>query len=544
MDVVYSPFFDKEGNVSGIVVNSRDITRRKLAEEELKKYQYIVSASQDHMSFVDRSYVYLAVNDAYLRDFKKRRDDIVGHSVPDLLGREKFESLVKRKLDQAFGGKQVEYESWFDFPLRGTAFMEVRYSPFYDDENRITGVVVNSRDITERKKTEERLREAQKKEALGTLAGGIAHDFNNILGAIIGCTELTLLDTPPGTPSHSHLTLVRQAAQRAVDLVKQILCFSRQQKGEYKPVKIIPLIKEAMKMVRASLPATIEIRLSIETDNDVVQADLTHIHQMVMNLCTNAAHAMQEKGGLLLLRLAAMSHADIPTQQEIEPGPYIMLAIIDTGHGIEKSIRERIFDPYFTTKEVSKGTGLGLAIVHSIVKNHKGIIELYSEEGKGTTVQVYLPLFKEQAVEEEKREISLPLGNECILFVDDETALAQTGKEILERFGYKVFMKTGSEAALRFFRENPDLFDLVISDQTMPRMTGMELLREIMRIRPGIPMVLCTGYSDSVDADLAESCGISHFMLKPLSVRNLIETVRAVLDKKREGCVVKSEDNQ
>ena len=400
MDEIYSPFREKDGAISGIVVNSRDITRLKAVESELKRYEDIVSASKDHMSFVDTEYVYQAVNDAYLHDYQKKRAEIVGHSVISLLGPEKFKSTVQEKLDRALSGEVVVYEGWFTMPAIGERYREVSYVPFYDENKTISGVVVNSRDMTERKKMERYLQQVQKKEALGTLSAGIAHDFNNILGTIIGCTELALLDIQEDAGCFNDLIQVRTAAYRAKDLVQQILSFSRLQLGEAKAIHIIPLINETIDMVRATLPETIDIRISLEAENDVIMGDESEIMQMILNLCTNAVQAMAENEGMLEVSLARVDGRDVEAPDDKKAAHYLNLTVADSGCGIEASIWERIFDPYFTTKGVTEGTGLGLAIVQTIVKNHGGLITFDSVAEKGTTMRVFLPCHNQQGTDE------------------------------------------------------------------------------------------------------------------------------------------------
>ncbi|MCB2181933.1 MAG: PAS domain-containing protein [Desulfobulbaceae bacterium] len=396
MDEVYSPYVQEDGEVRGIVISSRDITRQKMVESQLRKYENIVSASRDHMSFVDRDYVYKAVNDAYLRDSQKSREEIVGHSVASLLGEDIFETTVKSKIDQALQGKDIHYEEWFFFPRIGWSCREVHYYPFYDDNRMVSGLVVNSRDITERKEMERSIQQMQKKEALATLASGIAHDFNNILGAIIGCTEMSLLDMPQDDNSFKHILQANKAAYRARNLVKRILSFSRQKEGTLKDIKLIPLINETLDMVRVTLPPTVETRVFIETDKDVMVGDESAIQQMILNLFTNAAQAIGEKEGLLLVGLARVAAGDIEINEKKKKGPYLCLTVSDTGCGIEPNLWDRIFDPYFSNKGVSEGTGLGLAIVQNIVKNHGGMLTFDSMSGKGTTMKVFLPCHNER----------------------------------------------------------------------------------------------------------------------------------------------------
>ncbi len=385
-------------------------------------------------------------------------------------------------------------------------------------------------------KLEGQLQQSQKMEAIGTLAGGIAHDFNNILGIIVGNTELAMDDIPGWNPAHYNLEEVRKASLRARDMVKQILSFSRQTKQEAKPVRIKTIIEEALKLIRSSIPTIIEIRQNYSAQADTILADPTQINQVLMNLCTNANHAMREKGGILEIGLKNidLDEKDVIRYQNITPGKYVALSVSDTGHGIEPDIVDRILDPYFTTKEIDEGTGMGLAVVHGIVKNHNGAIDVYSEHGKGTTFNVLLPLIQSEILPEAISSKPLPTGTERILFVDDEKALADLGKRMLERLGYDVTVRTRSIEALEAFRAQPDKYDLLLTDMTMPNMTGKDLAQELLRIRPDFPIILCTGYSETITEDSARQFGIKSFVMKPLVMREIAVTIRQVLDPKKE----------
>jgi len=385
----------------------------------------------------------------------------------------------------------------------------------------------------DKKKLKARLSQAQKMEAIGTLAGGIAHDFNNILAAIIGYAELAILEVPDGSKVKQDLMEIFKAGNRAKDLVQQILTFSRQSDMEKKPVRVSRIVKEALKFLRASLPTTIEIRENIEKDIGTIEADPTQIHQILMNLCTNAHHAMREEGGILEVTLTNvdMDAYTIRQYPDISSGPYVRLSVSDTGHGITPDVKERIFDPYFTTKGVGEGTGLGLAVVHGIVKDHAGAITVYSETGKGTTFHIFLPVIEK--AEEPKKETMgpLPTGHERILFIDDDPGLVEIGREILGKLGYDVVVKTSSIEALELFREQPDKFDLVITDMTMPNMTGDRLAAELMKIRPDIPTILCSGFSEKMSNEKADALGIKNFLMKPIVMKDLAKTIRKVLDE-------------
>ena len=405
-----------------------------------------------------------------------------------------------------------------------------------DGEPYVSGM---GRDVTERIlskkkmiKLQEQLTQAQKMEAIGTLAGGIAHDFNNILFPMFGYLEMMIEDIPKDNPLHSHLVEVFNGAKRARDLIKQILTFSRQSDHERKPLEAQRVVKEALKLIKSTLPSTIEISHDIQKDCGLVLSDPTHIHQIVMNMCTNAYHAMEETGGKLtiILKEVELSSEDLK-DPVMNPGPHVCLVIADTGPGMEQGIVDRIFDPYFTTKEEGKGTGLGLAVVHGIVKSHGGQISVYSEPGKGTEFQICLPMIKKE-METTKVETDKPIqkGNEQILLVDDQDIIVQMEKQMLERLGYHVTARISSIDALEAFRMQPDKFDLIITDLTMPNMTGDKLAEELIKIRSDIPVILCTGFSERISKEKAESLGIKEFLMKPVALKVLSATIRKVLD--------------
>ncbi len=397
-----------------------------------------------------------------------------------------------------------------------------------------TGRDVTERVLSERKvaKLQEQLAQAQKMEAIGTLAGGIAHDFNNILFPMFGYLEMVLQDLPKGNPLRGQLVEVLNGAKRARDLVKQILAFSRQSDHDMKPMKVHLVLKEALQLIKSSLPSTIKITQNIQSDCGLVFADPTQIHQIVMNLCTNAYHAMEETGGKLTVNLKEVElTAEDLKDQTMVPGTHVCLTVADTGPGMEQSVIDRIFDPYFTTKEKGKGTGLGLAVVDGIVKSHGGHISVYSEPGKGTEFKVFLPVIKTKE-EEHQVETDTPIqkGNERILLVDDQDIIVQMIKQMLERLGYHVTARTSSTDALEAFRTQPDKFDVVITDMTMPNMTGDKLAAELIKIRPAIPIILCTGFSEMMSKEKTAALGIKGFLMKPVVMKDLSSIIRKVLD--------------
>jgi signal transduction histidine kinase/CheY-like chemotaxis protein len=387
----------------------------------------------------------------------------------------------------------------------------------------------------EKNNLETQLQHAHKMEAVGTLAGGIAHDFNNILSAIIGFAEMAKDDIPADSNAIKDIDQVIKASTRAADLVQHILTFSRMSGHSLEPLEPHLIIKEALKMLRASLPTTIKIQEDIDVNCGKVMADSTNIHQIIVNLCTNSLHAMEKEKGVLSVSLyrKEISDEEIAGEPEVSSGPFMVLEISDTGHGMEQATIEHIFDPYFTTKEVGKGTGLGLSIIHGIIKDYHGFIRVESKLGKGTTFHVYIPALQQETATtgEVKIDTSLPTGTERILVVDDESMIASINKTILERFGYKVTMTTNSLDALEKIRTDPDQFDLIITDQTMPNLTGAELAQRILKIKHNMPIILCTGYSSVLSEEEALAIGMKKYVRKPVDRKTLTKIVRQVLDE-------------
>lgn len=384
--------------------------------------------------------------------------------------------------------------------------------------------------------SERQLQQAMKLQAIGTLAGGIAHDFNNILSPIIGYTELTMDDIPEDSQARKYLEKILKATNRAKELVQQILMFSRQDCQERKPLKVQNLIKEALKLLRATIPATVEINCDVGEDCGPIMGDPTQIHQVIMNLCTNAYHAMQETGGSLDVSLKEIDISYEQTRERLgmKLGKHLQLTVKDAGHGMEPEVLERIFEPYYTTKKQGKGTGLGLSVIDGIVKNHGGDITVSSQPGKGAVFNIYLPVIDHIDVETESAETTIAAnGSERILLIDDEEQIIDFEQQILERLGYKVISKTDSEEALEEFAAQPDQFDLVITDMTMPKMTGDQLARKMMDIKPEIPVILCTGFNEAITEEKALAMGIDKFVMKPIVKDKLANTIRAVLDNRK-----------
>lgn len=514
----------------------RDITERKIAEEKLRE------SEERFRALHDASFGGIAIHDqGVIIDCNQGLSEITGYSRDELIGMDglrliapNWRSMVKEKIRL---GHEATYDveglrkdgSTYPLSIRGSNI------PYKGHEVRVT----EFRDITERRQVEEerkrledQLMQVQKMEAIGTLAGGVAHDFNNILSAILGNVDLARNLTPTTSPVAKLLDKALTAIQRATLLVSQILAFSRQEDTKRQLLRVSPIIEEAIKLLRPLLPSTIDIIQQVEDDTETILADPTQIHQILMNLCTNAFHVMELSGGTLTISLKSteLSSEDLQQHPIMNHGRFVIITVGDTGPGIAPEVRERIFDPYFTTKEVGKGTGMGLAIVHGIVKSYDGFITVESELGEGTRFHIHLPAVEQTAPSLEVEEHTVTGGNERILLVDDEEIVADMSRSMLEHLGYKVTVFTNSVEAFSVFQQAPLLFDVVITDQTMPAMTGFELAQRMLTIRPDMPIIICTGYSKTLSEEKAQALGIRGFAMKPLAIKDISTLIRKVLD--------------
>jgi PAS domain S-box-containing protein len=454
---------------------------------------------------------------------------------------DRITAAVSRAIDEK---KPFDMEYAFSHKSGAIRYLHERGRPVFDENGDplyIDGVIFditeNREAVNKHQELEKQLRQAQKLEALGALAGGITHDFNNILTSIYGYSQLALLELPDESRVRTYLKDMHDAANRARELVKQILTFSRQEPQTQSPVEVGIIVKEALKLLRASIPATIEIRQNIDRNAGSVLANPTQIHQILMNLCTNAYHAMRETGGVLRISLTPekMTGGEVINGVSFTAGSYLHLEVSDTGHGMDGALLDRIFEPYFTTKTRGEGTGMGLSVVHGIVKSHGGYITVNSEPGKGSAFHIYWPAIAGSAVPLEMESAqSLALGNETILLVDDEDPTLLVEQAILERLGYRVASFSDPNAALAEFRENTARFDLVVTDMTMPEMTGVDFFKAVRALRPEIPVVLCTGYSEIITEKAAKKIGISAFILKPVQIGEFAAMLRKLLDERRE----------
>ena len=544
---LFAPFAEGGGEASGGVGIIEDISERKQAEDALRKseekYRLLVENAQEAI---------FVAQDGKFRFVNVQTCELTGYGSEDLL-HAPFQSFIHEQdqqlvLDRHYRRMQgLSPEPVYTFRVlhrSGAVRWTELKSVAIEWEGRPATLNFLS-DVTEkrqaeavREKLQRQLRQAQKMEALGTLTGGVAHDFNNILSIIMGYTELVQSEIPEYHPASKGLNEIKTASLRARDVIRQLLTFSRKDEEAQTVQDIGLIIKEGMRMMHSTIPASIEIREQISRDLPRVAANPTQIHQLIVNLCKNAADAMLEKGGTLAVTLEGAALSEIPPEldPELAPGEYVRLTVGDTGCGISPEQLERIFDPYFTTKAVDKGTGLGLSVVLGIVKSHGGGIRVNSRPGEGTRFEIFFPVASEAAAEPEAPvHETLPTGTERILFLDDETSVVDLNKLRLEKLGYEVAIATDPETALRMIREAPGAFDLVITDMTMPKMTGDDLSREILNIRPGMKIILCTGYSEKMSEERARGIGIARYIEKPVDMATLANAARAVLDEKRPG---------
>jgi PAS domain S-box-containing protein len=583
------PVTDESGEVILLTAEARDIAERKAAEQTVRENEQQLRQARDLLeavttgtkvliATVDRDLRYTFFNHEHHEELRRLtgKDAVIGMSLMEALSdmpeeRDKAMALWSRALN----GETVTQTIMFGDSGNYKRWYSTRHTPILGATGQIIGAGEVASDITERKQMEkelrksrhelelrvqertqelrqtyqrilketeqrnsleERLRQVYKMEAIGTLAGGIAHDFNNLLAAIIGFTEMVQEDLPPESKNKVRMQRVLRAAFRGRDLVRQILTFSRKAKPPRALVSLSSVVEETVRLLRASLPSTIKLKLTRQVAKDTVIASPAEVRQILMNLATNASYAMREKGGALSIGMTNIDfESDFPVlDEEAEPGEYVLLTVTDTGVGIEPDIMKRVFDPFFTTKGAGEGSGMGLAVVHGIVKSLHGGIVVESQPGVGSAFRVFLPVAQTDEKAPDREAQTIPGGSERILFVDDEEMLAELGQAVLGNLGYSVTALTDSTEALKVFSADPSRFDLVILDQTMPKLTGLHLAKKLLGIRNDIPIILCTDHSDSVSLEKAKKAGITKFLTKPLEKRELAEAIHRVLGETRD----------
>ena len=531
------PERDAQGAISSVLSISRDITAHRKAEQDYQTlFREMLDGFALHEIILDADgtpvdYRFLAINPAFERMTGLKATNIVGRTVLEVLpGTERhwIETYGKVALTGEpvhFKNHSAELKKHFDV----TTFrpIEGQFACIFQD------ITERKKVEAERKRLQAQLTQVQKMESIGNLAGGIAHDFNNILFPIVGMSELLLEDLPPGSNERKNAEEIFKAGKRGSDLVKQILAFSRQSDQKRIPIRIQKVLKEVSKLIRATIPANIEISWAIQQECGLVMANSTQLHQIAMNLITNSYHAVDPVNGKIDIQLKEKEiEKNSVIKSKAKPGRYAIFSVSDNGCGINSETLDIIFEPYFTTKKPGKGTGLGLAVIHGIVKEYGGEIFVTSEPGKGTSFEVYIPLIKSESIPlTDKLEIALPLGTERILVVDDEISIAKLENQMLERLGYKVTNAIGSYEALKLFEKSSEVFDLILTDMSMPNMTGDQLAYEVRQIRPDIPIIICTGFSEQINKETAEAIGVKGFLMKPFMISDMAQMVRKVLDE-------------
>ncbi len=510
-----------------------EVGSRRNTEIQLLRFKTAIENADEAILLIDAQGLVEYVNPAFEQTTGFSRDEVLGRPPAYL-------EMEKNGSDQAGTIWETvnQGRAWRGHLTKKTRAgegleLDVTVSPIPDESGGKGGYVSVLRDVTQQMIMKTRFSQSQKMEAIGTLAGGVAHDFNNILGVVIGNAELALDMIENRQDPTEKIGQILTAGTRAGRLVNQILNFSRQTEQEMKPISLCHPIRETLKFIRSSLPATVEINHDLRNQEDIVMADATQLQQVLMNLCTNAAHAMRQSGGVLYvgLKTIEMGQDECFGYPNLKLGRYQRLTVTDTGHGMDQDIMTKIFDPFFTTKEIGEGTGLGLSVAHGIVSSHRGAITVYSEVGVGTTFHVYLPLSQhDRQAQDPSPEQSLAQGSEHILFVDDEKALTDLGREMLTCQGYNVTGLTSSQEAIDLFRSQPGEYDLIITDHIMPHLTGLELARKLLDIRPDLPVILCSGFRDNKLTEEATGQGIKRVLTKPFRKAELLRAVREVLD--------------
>lgn len=534
ISVSTSPFIDEQGRFAGTLNVCSDITEQKRIENEIKRLSMAVEQSPVSIMITDVQGGIEYVNPAFIKLSGYDYQEALGQN-PRILKSGETPSTEYKKLWQTISSGQVWQGEFHNKKKNGDLYWEkVTIGPIKDDQGRIMHYLAIKEDISERKRLEEELLHTQKIKTMGTLVGGIAHEFNNILTPVIGFTTMALDDTQAGSQLHQNLQQVLQNAGRAKNLVEQLQIYSRKNHQGKRLVQLQRIVEESLRLMQASLPASIRINQDLQDETGSILADTAQIQQVIVNLCANAFQSMAGSGGVLSVSLKKVNKREtLHKGKSTDAMPdFLQLTVQDTGVGMDAETLGRIFDPFFTTRPAGEGNGMGLAIVQSIIENHNGFITVSSQPGQGSIFKIYLPLSMKETVEEPITANLLPHGSERILFVDDDHILADLGFQILSRLGYQVTIATDPVDALQRFKTQPQAFDLVISDMTMPVMSGCELAAKMMRIRKGLPVILCSGYSDLMSEEKMKSLGIREFISKPLQIKDFSNKVRKVLNEK------------
>ena len=528
---------DPTGRPTRIVGTHIDITDLKHAEFQKHRartlFEHVVMKSHAGIMVVQDGIIRFA-NPSLANITGYTEHELTNRPIVDIIHPTDKEMVMDRHVRRLRGEPMPAYYTFRSISKTGAElWLEINAIVF--EWQARPAILCFIRDETFNKAMEQQLIQTQKMQAIGTLAGGIAHDFNNILSAIMGYTEICLMESPDGSRRARQLGQIMQASQRASGLVNQILAFSRQEEMDQRPINLTAIVKEVMKLIRASVPSSIAFETTLDKNTGPVMADPTRIHQVVMNLCTNAVHAMRGSGCTLRVDLSACKVDDTghtATLRGLIPGVYARLTVSDTGHGIDPAVAKKIFEPYFTTKRRGEGTGLGLSVVHGIVNQLGGAVTVYSEPEKGTTFHVYLPKIE---VDEDHppntMQATICGGNESILLVDDDSVLLEMTREMLEGLGYEIVSRSSSQEAVQAFLSNPDRFDLIITDQTMPEMTGLELAEKIRLLGFNKPIILFSGFSTDLPQKRLDACGIRAVLKKPVLRQDLAATIRKAMQK-------------
>ncbi len=507
-----------------------EISERRRFETTLRKYKSIIASSTDHIALISRDFIFLVVNDSFLRACDTAREKVIGHDVIELVGDRIFTKEVKAKLESCFSGKTVRFNSWATYPNLGRRCMDVTCSPFIEN-NQTSGVVIHFRDMTESKRIEEHLVKAQKMDAVGTLAGGIAHDFNNILMGISGRISLIMLDTEATAPHHLHLKEMEKYVNSAANLTRQLLGYARGGKNEVQPTDLNLLIDSSSAMFGR---ARKELRIQTQLHEELwaVEADRSQLEQVFLNLYMNAGQAMPDGGDLVIKSQNVILDESFVKPYPESPGKYVKVSVADNGIGMDRATMERVFEPFFTTKRIgpNKGTGLGLASTYGIIKNHNGIIEVSSEKGQGTTFRIYLPASNKAVAEDIQYDSPALKGDETVLLVDDEQFVADAGKQFLLKLGYNVILARSGETCIDIYKKNRNNISVVILDMIMPTMGGGETYDKLKAIDPDVRVLLTSGYSPGGKAAAIMARGCNGFIQKPIRMEELSRKLREIID--------------